>query len=130
MKKTLFIVALATGLVFVCGCQSNSRWKYNYKFQTRKITIITDPVGGTVTCKNFCQPSTYLGITPIKDQPVVVITTAKMKNLSYKQTEQLMKATGGDVLVRIEKEGYIPYEGYLSTDAKKTLSHNITLQRK
>jgi len=53
-----------------------------------------------------------------------------MKNMPFPETQQLMKAAGGNVMVRIEKDGYQTYNGVLSTTAGNTATHNITLQTK
>ncbi|MBW8016120.1 MAG: hypothetical protein FVQ82_08035 [Planctomycetes bacterium] len=128
MKKRLFIVTLAAVLLFVCGCQSNPRG--SCKMESRRITIITEPEGAKVIQKQVLgQASSHLGTTPITDQPVVVITSVKMKNMPYHRAQELMRATG-NVMVRIEKDGYKPYNGILSTKVGQTATHKITLQKK
>lgn len=130
MKKTLFIVVLAACLFFAFGCQSKPSGKFN--IANRKITINTEPQGAQVKQINVLgQPSTQLGVTPIVEQPVVVITEiTRMKNMPFNETQQLMKAAGGNVMVRIEKEGYHPYNGVLATTDGQTHTHKITLQSK
>jgi hypothetical protein len=130
MKNSMFIITVIASLCFVFGCQSKPSGKFNIR--NRKITIVTEPEGATVNQTNILgQPSTKLGVSPIVDQPVVVITEiTKMKNMPYSETQQLMKAAGGNVLVRIEKEGYLTYNGVLETKAGETVAHKITLQSK
>jgi hypothetical protein len=130
MKKTLFIIAIAVGLLIVSGCQSKPSGKLS--IGNRKITIITEPAGAVVKQINILgQPSTQLGVSPIMDQPVVVITQiTRMKNMPFTETQQLMKAAGGNVMVRIEKDGYHTYNGVLATKKGETVTHNVTLQEK
>jgi len=130
MKTNLFIVSVVVAILFFCGCQSKPSGKFD--IANRRISIITEPQGAMVKQKHVLgQPSTNLGVTPIIDQPIVVITRiTKMNNMPYVNTQQLMKASGGNVMVHIEKDGYHPYNGVLETKAGETLTHKITLQGK
>lgn len=129
MKQSV-VSAIILGSLWLCsGCPSNDNWSYKYDIDKRFVTLLTEPEGAVVQQLNpMGQPPSHLGITPIQDQPVVVITKiSKMKNMSYSQSETLLKLVG-TVYVVIEKEGYQSWSGYLRTEADETLVHRITLQ--
>lgn len=129
MKKAIVVLVGIGCLWLCCGCASNP--KCNFNIERRTITIITEPEGANVVqIKPLGQPSTTLGKTPIQDQPVVVIREiTKLQNMPYRETETLYKNVGA-VNVVIQKDGYVPYKGYLKTEPDKTTTHRITLQQK
>lgn len=124
---------LTTLITFVClltSCQYNRKFKCN--FDRRTITINTEPAGATVIQNHSLgQPATRLGTTPLIEQPVVVLTEiTKMENISFTQTQEFLKFAGGNLAVKIKKDGYETYQGYLSTESDNTSIHNITLKPK
>ena len=123
--KTLLLVMIATTLLG--GCSSNP--KFSFDIETRCVTILTDPEGAAVTQINpVGAPSSKLGTTPLKDRSVMIVSKiTKAKNLSYGTTKALMEQVG-NVVVRIEKDGYETYNGTLKTDPEETIVHSITLQ--
>ena len=127
MKRIIMIAAALGSLVLLGGCGKG----FNCKLDKRTITIITEPEGASVGQINLPgQPRTNLGISPIEEQPVIVISeVTKIKNLPYEQAEDIMKRVGF-IHVMIQKDGYIPYTGYLKTEHGKTISHTITLKKK
>ena len=123
--KTLLLVMIASTLL--CGCSSNP--KFSFDIETRRVTILTDPEGATVTQINpVGAPSSKLGTSPLQDRSVMIVSKiTKAKNLSYSTTKALMEQVG-NVVVRIEKDGYETYNGTLKTDPEETIVHSITLQ--
>ena len=127
MKASLFIVV---SIAFIFGgCSTNPKCDFN--IATRRVTILTEPGGAAVTQINpFGQPSTSLGLSPINDRSVVVVSkVTKIKNMSYSASKRLMEQVN-NVVVRIEKDGYKPYFGTLKTEPDETVVHNIKLQPK
>lgn len=109
------------------GCSSTPKGHFN--IDTRRVTILTEPEGATVTQINpFNQPSTNLGASPINDRSVMVVSRiTKMQNMPYYETKRLMEQVN-NVVVRIEKDGYKTYHGTLKTEPGETTVHNIKLQ--
>ncbi len=118
---------LLVGLLFVCGCSNKPELKV--KYETRSISVTTEPEGARVY--QLQMPSAFqttdLGLTPFDDQPVMVITkVSKIKNYSYSTTESVVKSINY-VKVRITKDGYHPFIGYLSTKSDEVVAHSIKL---
>ena len=128
MKSQGFSVIFTLILVGIAGCSSRPQGKLDVG--RRYITIHTQPEGADVKQAALQGiPSVDIGVTPIIEQPVWVITKIrKMKNLPVSETLKVYRTVGG-VSVIISKNGYKTYRGILKTDAKKTLVHNITLQK-
>ncbi len=128
MKQIKLLIVVSTCLSLVSGCKTAPKGSLSLK--RRQITIITEPEGATVTQTHpLGQPSTDLGVTPIEDQPVVVIARIDaMKNMPYHDTQDLMRRIGS-VVVKIGRDGYEPYLGTLKTEAGKTTVHKIKLIR-
>lgn len=128
--RNAVVALVGVGCLWLC-CRCASNPKCNFNIERRNITIITEPEGANVVqIKPLGQGSTTLGKTPIQEQPVVVIQKiTKLQNMPYAEAETLYKHVGA-VYVVIEKDGYVPYKGYLKTEPEKTTVHQITLQRK
>jgi len=124
MRRMMLIVGLAA-TVIVAGCQSGP----NYRIGARKVSVETVPSGAKVTQFG---PMTHqpilLGTTPLSDQPVSVLIGAKGK-MSGRALERLITQVGV-VAVKIEKDGYVTWEGNLATDEKETKTHQIALELK
>lgn len=120
-KNILILLLLSTALL--AGCNSG----LNYETEIRKIDIKTSPTNATVYQINpVTKHETYLGLSPIRQQPVPVI-----KNFAgsiIEKTQDYMTTQLEMVNVRIEKPGYLPYLGNLPTNRKKTTSHRIDLE--
>lgn len=127
MNKLIVVVAEVLVLCLLGGCASKPTGHFN--IEKRFITILTEPEGAEVVqIKPLGQPSANLGITPIVEQPVIVIKEiTKLNHMPYSETEMLFKHVG-NLYVVIGKKGYHSYKGYLKTDSEKTLTHEITLQ--
>src|SRR5210317_382076 len=110
MKQIKLLVVVSACLWLASGCKTSP--KGSFSLERRQITIITEPEGATVTQTHpLGQPPTNLGISPLEDQPVAVIGRIKaMKNMPYDETQDLLKRVG-NVIVKIEKDGYEPYLG-------------------
>ncbi len=126
MKQIRSLVIVCACVWLVSGCRTSP--KGSFSLERRQITIITEPEGAAVTQTHpLGQPSTDLGTTPLEDQPVAVIGRIKaMKNMPYHDTQDLIKRVG-NVIVRIEKDGYEPRLETLRTEAGKTTVHRIRL---
>ena len=123
--KTFLLVTIAATLL--SGCSSTQ--KFSFDIDTRRVTILTDPEGATITQINpVGQPSSSLGMSPLRERSVMIVSKiTKAKNLSYHRTKALMEQVN-NVVVRIEKDGYETYNGTLRTDPKETVVHLIALQ--
>lgn len=106
------------------GCSIGPR----FFFENRKVTIETVPQGARVYQLNSTtREDIFLGTTPIREQPVRILTEVKGKlssNVVDWMTSQIQMLN-----IRIEKSGYADYEGNLATDPDKTTVHKITLDR-
>ena len=120
------IIILCT--LTLIGCASSQRAQC--EIEKRYITITTEPEGATVMQINPTgQPITNLGMTPIIEQPVIVVTDiVEMKNLPESESLDMMRRSNGGVSVVIRKDGYQQYNGVLKTDKDKTMMHKITLK--
>jgi hypothetical protein len=68
-----------------------------------------------------------LGMTPLVKQPVMVMTGLKGTFHGAGNIGQLVSQLNV-ARIRIEKDGYQPYEGNVPTDAKRVTEHLITLE--
>ena len=126
-KKIMTVVFLLIGLG-LAGCSGAPRGKFNLR--NRRITILTEPAGASVIqLRPFCQPAMNLGKTPLKDQSVSVVYDLTVKNMSFNDYQRTMQHVG-NVVVRIDKDGYEPYYGALRVEEDETVIHEITLQEK
>lgn len=116
----LLVVAIAGG-----GCSFGPR----FSFENRRVTIETVPAGARVYQVNSIDKNEiFLGTTPIREQPVRVLTEVRGKLSSTAvdwMTSQIQMLN-----VRVEKTGYVSYEGNLATDPGKTISHKLSLDSK
>ena len=121
MKKILIFSSIVL-LTALTGCQPR------FSFENRKISIITTPPGAEVYQINSAyRHDTFLGTTPIKNQPVSVLSRVKGRLTSTDKdwfTSQINM-----INVRIEKEGYKTYRGNLATDPEETIKHTIPLSK-
>lgn len=125
MKFLLLMMVAVT--LFISGCSSNP--KFSFDFDTRRVTILTDPEGATITQINpVGQPSSSLGMSPLKERSVMIVSKiTKAENLSYHMAKTLIEQVD-NVVVQISKDGYETYRGTLKTDPQKTVVHTIKLQ--
>ena len=123
MKKMLLNISLFAVLM-LGGCNSGIK----YSLGGRVISIETEPPGASVyQLGPLSRKDIFLGTTPILDQPVSVLESAK-GSTSPQGVETLMTRMGV-VRVRIEKDGYKQITTNLSTSKKETVTHKITLEQ-
>ncbi len=129
MKQTRWLTIILLAVIWgVGGCNSNPSGKFN--LYNRRITILTEPAGASVTqLRPFDQPSMNLGKTPLEDQSVSVLYDLQVKNMSFGYYQNTMRHVG-NVVVRIEKDGYEPYFGTLRVAEDETIVHEIKLIQK
>jgi hypothetical protein len=117
---TLLVVAIAAS-----GCSFGPR----FSFENRRVTIETTPSGARVYQINSIDKNEiFLGTTPIREQPIRVLTEVRGKLSSTAvdwMTSQIQMLN-----VRIEKTGYESYKGNLATDPVKTTNHKLSLDPK
>ena len=120
--KNAAIPTLLIVLIVLSGCSRGPK----YSFEIRKVSIETQPAGAKVYQLNSAyRNETYLGVTPVRNQPVSVLTQVKGK---VNSTVMDWMASQVEMLnVRIEKEGYQNYEGNLATEPGKTTTHSIPM---
>jgi len=123
--KNAAIPTLLIVLIVLSGCSMRPK----YSFEIRKVSIETQPSGAKVYQLNSAyRNETFLGTTPIRNQPVSVMTKVRGK---VNSTVMDWMASQVEMLnVRIEKSGYENYEGNLATEAGKTTPHSIPLSSK
>ena len=72
------------------------------------------------------QPPLVLGQTPINDRAAIIMTGIQFKNMPFAETEELI-IHEGNLVVRVEKEGYTPQVLILPA-ADKTIDHQVVLE--
>jgi len=128
MKAMCVTLSLATCFVLLAGCSEKP--KANFNLRPRRVTIITEPAGATVTqLRPLGQASVKLGLTPLRDQVVTVFTDIRMQHMPFREGQQLLQHAG-NLVVRIEKEGYQVYEGIHWTQPDEINEFKIELQPK
>lgn len=123
--KNVTILLLLLVLAVLTGCARSPK----YSFEVRKISIDSTPSGVKVYQINSAyRNETFLGTTPIKDQPVSVLTAVRGKVSSIVMDWMVSQVTM--LNIRAEKTGYQDYKGNLSTDPLKITAHSIQLDPK
>lgn len=124
MRTLSVIVLICAGLII--GCDSST--KLEFGLENRRVTIITEPEGASVTqLRPMSLGMTLLGTTPLNEQSVVIVSKIKkVHNLPYHDTVRLLEHVG-NVVVTIEKKGYKSYSGILETKPDQTVVHKIIL---
>lgn len=116
---------IAVPLAMMCGACAHH---VAYTYEGRHTSIDTDPPGARVY---QLAPGTGeridLGTTPIRDQPVMVITGANVG--PHTQDIPALYAQHEIVRVEISKPGYRTYYGNLTTGPKETITHKIILEK-
>jgi hypothetical protein len=119
----LSVAMLAAGL----GCQSSDNAKF--RLQQRRITLKSTPEGARVW--HLAPPTgdpVNLGMTPLIDAPVMVLTKLKVTVQDPSAIGAVMSEINSARL-RIEKDGYKPYEIMVGTTPNQTVERSITLER-
>ena len=127
MKKRKILAALAV-MGLLCGC--STRPKGRFGLSQRRVTIRTEPAGARVTqLRPLKQGPVDLGVTPLVNRSVLVLTNLTMKNMPFNETQKLLEHAN-NVVVLIEKDGYEAYRGTFMTKANEIMEHSIKLTPK
>jgi hypothetical protein len=120
MRNAAILILLIV-LVVLSGCAPR------YAFEIRTVSIETNPPGVRVYQVNSAfDNETFLGTTPIRNQPVSILVRVKGK---VNPTEMDWMASQINMLqIRMDKSGYETYEGNLCTDPIITTAHRISLE--
>lgn len=122
-----YMFVLSAFTCFVSGCSHFNKPQGSFKLAPCRISIHTQPAGADVIqLRPLDQASIPLGKTPIDDLSVSVITHIEMQNMPFSEAQELMKHNG-NVVVRVEKEGYLPYYGTLKAVPGDTRVHHVVL---
>src|SRR5215218_8773506 len=125
MRVAMVLVALA---VMSIGC-SSSTTSTKFKMAGRLITLHTLPEGARVyQLAPMSGERVDLGMTPLINQPVVVMTQAGVHGVSPAEVSRLMTQMNAARL-HIEKAGYQPWDGSIYTDPKQAVERTIALER-
>ncbi len=126
MKRTAFGV-LAAGIFLACSACSSAK-RFEYKFEMRPLTIVTEPAGAEVyQTLPFEQPRARLGVTPIRDLNVMVIHSMTFEKMTSEQAQDALRYCD-NVGVEIRKEGFKPYVGFLPVSKGPAKEHRISLE--
>ncbi len=121
--RTITLTILA--MTFL-GCSSEPRFKYN--FETRPVTIITEPAGADVwQTMPFGQPGTRLGATPLEGVNALVVKDVSATNMPAAEAQEALHYLG-NIRVEIRKEGFKPYVGFLAIKPGEKNEHRIALE--
>jgi len=126
MRFGIVILCMAVTAGAASGCQSSDHAKF--RMQQRLITLKTVPEGARVW--HLAPPTgdpVNLGMTPLIDQPVMVLTKLKVTVQDPSNVGAVMSEIN-TARLRIEKEGYKPYEIMVGTQPGKTAERSITLE--
>ena len=109
------------------GCQSSPE-PAKFRLQQRRITLKTQPEGARVW--HLAPPTgdlVNLGMTPLIDQPVMVVTKLKVTVADPAHIGAVMSELNAARL-RIEKEGFKTHEIMIATTPDQTVERTITLE--
>jgi hypothetical protein len=123
VAMVMLSVAMAAAAV---GCQSDNA---KFRLHQRRITLKSTPEGARVW--HLAPPTgdpVNLGMTPLIDAPVMVLTKLKVTVQDPSAIGAVMSEINSARL-RIEKEGYKPYEIMVGTTPNQTVERSITLER-
>lgn len=124
-SRRLLWIALA--VIVMAGCQTSRR---RFNLVPRRVSIITEPSGTKVEQMTpFECPSGDLGVSPIEDRTVAVMTNFRGKDVPLSLAKSFVEYNG-NLGVRIAKEGYKTYVGILRTQPDELTVHKIVLERK
>ena len=123
--KTHTILAIVSVMGLLGGCSTTPQAEF--QLAQRYVTVITDPPGATVTqLRPLGQVPVELGITPLVNRPVRVITGIKMENMPFAQGQEILDHEN-NLVVLIEKAGYKSHRATFLTKPDETTEHSITL---
>jgi hypothetical protein len=99
-----------------------------YKFDTRKISITTEPSGAEIYQITESEKLKFLGESPLQNQPVTVLTGIS-EGLDWERNTMDHLSHLGSVRVVIFKEGYRWDSHSFSTDPNEMMSYNVKLTK-
>ncbi len=128
MRKITTLLSVLVVLALVYGCSSKPRC--NFKLSQRLVTIHTEPEGAQVIqLRPLNQASMDLGVTPLENRPVMVLTTITMKNMPFHDGQELMNH-GNNLVILIQKEGYEPHRATIAMKADESTEYTAKLTPK
>ena len=127
MKKLkIFTTVSIIGLLYSCSTTPGGR----FDLSQRWVTIRTEPTAAKVTqLRPLKQAPLELGVTPLVNRSVSILTNIRMKNMPFKEAQELIDHVN-NLVVRIEKDGYEPYRATLATKSDETTEYSIKLAPK
>jgi len=126
MNRVMISMLCVVLFAVAAGCQSSD--KAQFRLQQRRITLKTTPEGARVW--HLAPPTgdpVNLGMTPLIDQPVMVLTKLKVTVQDPSNIGAAMSEIN-TARLRIEKDGYKPYEIMVGTNPNQTVERSITLE--
>ena len=112
----------------LCGCSSTPKGRFD--MSQRLVTFRTEPTGARVTqLRPLNLKPVDLGVTPLVDRPVLVLTKVSMENMPFDEAQVLLEHAN-NIVVLIEKDGYESFRGTFVTNPSETVEHSITLTPK
>jgi protein-tyrosine phosphatase len=116
MNRLKLLMLCVTFFALAAGCQSSD--KAQFRLQQRRITLKTTPEGARVW--HLAPPTgdpVNLGMTPLIDQPVMVLTKLKVTVQDPSSIGAVMSEIN-TARLRIEKDGYKPVRDHGRDDAR------------
>ena len=124
MKK-LGILTVLIAIALFCGCSTKP--KGTFTLSPRQVTIRTEPEGARVMqSRPLNQPPLDLGVTPLIDRPVTVMTGIKMKHMPLSEAQRFFEHAN-NLVVLIEKDGYEPHRATFVTNTNETAEYSVKL---
>lgn len=120
-------------MLTVCGCASGitgcrTTPKADYRLEWRKITVLSEPSGATVTqLYPFERGSRELGKTPLLSRSVLVMTDITFQGVPFSEAVAVFRYADS-VIVRVEKDGYEPYRATIATKADESAARKCVLK--
>jgi hypothetical protein len=100
-----------------------------YKFETRKVSITTEPSAAEIYQITDSEKLKYLGKSPLEAQPVTVLTGI-CDGVAFTGDVMSHLSRFGSVRVIILKEGYNVAHCEFSIDPNESFPYKITLNKK
>lgn len=123
--KTLATLMVCCSAWAVTGCQTAP--KANYRLERRKITVLSEPEGATVTqLYPFERGSKELGKTPLT-RWVLVMTDVTFQRAPFSEAAELF-TYADSVVLRVEKDGHEPYRTTVRTKPDDTAMRKCVLE--
>ena len=126
MRRIRVLWGLFAILVVLPACSSTP--KANFSLKRTRLTLTSEPADAQVMqLQPLNQPSRSLGTTPLEGRAVAFMTDVNFQNMPLNETQELLDHAG-NVVVRVEKEGYQPRTLTLKAEPGGTIEREVTLQ--